>query len=259
MMSGQFAEVVVNVEAALSDSYHYHIPADLRPDLRVGHLVEVEFGRRLAQAIVVAFADSAPVEETKPVISLIDPEPVVWPWQIDLTRWLSRRYMAPLNACFRLFLPPGLTRWSDSIFDVNPRWDGEGRLSDIQKELVDLLRERGDLRGRQISRVIKGMKWQANALQLVNRGILRRASVLDPPRVRPKQIRTVELIAGMQRIGAAASQLGRPNKAADVLQYLSDSADPLPVEAEVLAATGATAMPLAARAEVGLVARLPAS
>ena len=41
---------------------------------------------RLAQGIVVGFADSAPVEETKPVISLIDPEPVLWPWQIDLAR-----------------------------------------------------------------------------------------------------------------------------------------------------------------------------
>ncbi len=37
-------------------------------------MVEVEFGRRLAQGIVVAFADSAPVEETKPIISLIDPD-----------------------------------------------------------------------------------------------------------------------------------------------------------------------------------------
>ena len=259
MIPGQFAEVVVNVEVALSDAYHYHIPADLRPHIRVGHLVEVEFGRRLAQAIVVALADSAPVEETKPIISLIDPEPVVWPWQIELARWLSRRYMAPLNACFRLLLPPGLTRWSDSVYDVNPRWDGDGRLTDLQKELVALLRERGDLRGRQIGRVIKGKKWQANALQLVNRGILRRGFVLDPPRVRPKQIRTVELIAGPQRIRAAVGQLGRASKAADILHYLSDSADPLPPEADVLAATGATVKHLASLVDEGLVTRFPAA
>jgi primosomal protein N' (replication factor Y) len=127
MHTGSFAEVVVNVEVALSDAYHYHVPADMRAELRVGHLVEVEFGRRLAQGIVVAFADSAPVEETKPIIGLIDPDPVLWPWQIDLARWLSRRYLAPLNACFRLLLPPGLTRWADATYDINPRWDGAGR------------------------------------------------------------------------------------------------------------------------------------
>ena len=68
---GSFAEVVVNVEVALSDAYHYHVPSDMRSELRVGHMVEVEFGRQLAQGIVVAFAETAPVEETKPIISLV--------------------------------------------------------------------------------------------------------------------------------------------------------------------------------------------
>ncbi len=77
MDSLPFAEVVVNVEVPLSDAYHYHVPADLRPEIRVGHLVEVEFGRRLAQGIVIGFSDTAPVEETKPIIGLIDPQPVL--------------------------------------------------------------------------------------------------------------------------------------------------------------------------------------
>jgi primosomal protein N' (replication factor Y) len=258
METGPFAEVVVNIEAALADAYHYHIPADLRPELRVGHLVEVEFGRRLAQGIIVAFADSAPVEETKPIIGLIDPDPVLWPWQIDLARWLSRRYLAPLNACFRLLLPPGLTRWADATYDINPHWGGDDRLTEAQRQLIDLLRERGDLRGRQIGQRIKGKQWQAAATQLVNRGILRRASVLDPPRVRPKRIRTVELIAGPDRIRAASSQLGQASKAADVLHYLVELADPLPAEAEALEATGATKKHLETLADEGLVARIPA-
>ncbi len=259
MNVGQYAEVVVNVETPLTEAYTYHIPSDMRPEMRVGHLVEVEFGRRLAQAIVVAFADSSPVEETKPIISLIDPEPVLWPWQIELARWLSQRYLAPLNACFRLLLPPGLTRWSDATYDVNPYWDGDDRLTDLQQRLVDLLRERGVLRGRQIARLMKDKKWQAAATQLVNRDILRRASVLDPPRVRPKHIRTAELIAGPSLIRAAAPQLGRASKAAGILQYLHESADPLPGEAAVLEATGADAKHLAALVDEGLVTRIPAA
>ena len=240
MDTGSFAEVVVNVEVALADAYHYHIPADLRAELRVGHLVEVEFGRRLAQGIVVAFADSAPVEETKPIIGLIDPEPVLWPWQIELARWLSRRYLAPLNACFRLLLPPGLTRWADVTYDINPRWNGAGPLTDNQRRLIDLLRERGDQRGRQIGRVMKKSEWQAAATQLVKRNILRRASVLDPPRAKPKQVRLVELTAGWPRIQAAAPQLGRASKAADVLHHLATLADPLPSEAEAVSYTHRT-------------------
>ena len=254
-----YAEVVVNVEMALTEAYTYHIPSDLRSALRVGHLVEVEFGRRLAQAIVVAFADSAPVEDTKPIIALIDTEPVLWPWQIELARWLSQRYMAPLNACFRLLLPPGLTRWSDATYDVNPYWNGDGRLNEPQQQLVDLLRERGVLRGRQITGIIKNKKWQPAAAQLVNRDILRRASVLDPPRVRPKQIRTVELIAGPALIRAAVPQLGRASKAADVLQHLHDLSDPLPPESAVLEVTGAEPKHLASLVDEGLVTRIPAA
>ena len=258
METGPFAEVVVNIETAISDAYHYHVPADMRGELRVGHLVEVEFGRRLAQGIIVAFADSAPVEETKPIISLIDPEPVLWSWQIELARWLSRRYLAPLNACFRLLLPPGLTRWADVTYDVNPYWDGAGVLTDNQRALIELLRQRGDLRGRQIGRVLKKADWQTAATQLVRRNILRRASVLDPPRAKPKQVRTAELSAGWPRIQAAAAELGRASKAADVLHYLSTLADPLPTEPDVLAATGAKASHLETLVADKLIARSPA-
>ena len=115
-----FAELVVNIEAPIEGTFHYRVPRDLESMLAIGHLVEVEFGRRLAQGIVIKFDESAPVEDTKPIINLIDPEPVVRSWQIALARWLSEQYLTPLNACLRLMLPPGLTRWSDVTLDLNP-------------------------------------------------------------------------------------------------------------------------------------------
>lgn len=241
-----FAELVINIEAALQGTFHYDVPSDLRPLLKVGHLVEVEFGRRLAQGIIVGFDEAAPVDETKPIIALINEQPVLWPWQIELARWLSQRYLAPLNSCLRLMLPPGLTRWADIALDVNPYWDGDGRLTDAQEALIELLRERGDLRGRQIQYALRKNSafdksdWKTVANQLVKRNILRRASVLDPPRVRPKKIRTAELSASWQRVKQVAPQLGRKNYQADVLDYLASLDDPLPDEKSVLTATGAS-------------------
>lgn len=256
MSFGPYAEVVVNVEAALVDTFHYHVPHDLRPLLHIGHFVEIEFGRRLAQGVVVASAETSPVEETKPVIGLIDPEPVLTSWQIELARWLSDRYLAPLNACIRLMLPPGLTRWADSSYDLNPAWDGSGQLTDVQRRLIELLQTRGDLRSRQITRALGGVDWQPAAAQLTRRSILRRASVLDPPRARPKELRTVELIAGPNRSRAALVAMGRPNKAADILRYLLETSDPLPGEATVLAATGAGRSHLVALEDAGLITRI---
>jgi primosomal protein N' (replication factor Y) len=256
---GEYAEIVVNVEAPLTGTFHYHIPADLRRSLALGHLVEVEFGRRLAQGVVVGFGDESPVAETKPVISVIDPLPVLRPWQIALARWMSDYYLAPLNACVRLMLPPGLTRWADATYDINPYWDGAGQLTDVQRQLLDLLRQNGDRRGRQIKRALPKVDWQTAANQLVKRNILRRASVLDPPRAKPKTLRMVELSAGWDRVLARANELGRASLAADALHLLATSRDPVPAEAWVREQTGATAKHLQTLVDEGLVTRLPAS
>ncbi len=254
-----FAELVINVEAPLAGTFHYHVPTDLRRHLRIGHLVEVEFGRRMAQAIIIAFDNEAPVEDTKPIISLVSDDPVLAWWQIELGQWMSQVYMAPLNNCLRLMLPPGLTRWSDITLDLNPYWDGEGKLTDLQQEIVDLLRTHGDLRGNQLKKALskeakkKKGAWKTAVSQLAKRNIIRKASVLDPPSARPKKIRTVELIAGPERVNTAVLHLGRKNKQADILAYLLESNDPLPQETAVLKATSATTQHLQQLIEAGLV------
>jgi primosomal protein N' (replication factor Y) len=259
-----FAEVVINLEAGLEGTFHYNVPFDLRDRLQPGHLVEVEFGRQMAQAIVIDRSGSSPVPHTKPIIAVIDPLPVVRPWQIALARRLSERYLTPLNLCLRLMLPPGLSRWSDQNWALHPGWNGnEADLrTPAQRALVALLREQGDLRGRQVNRQISAdlrTKWRKAARQLVRRDILIQGSLLDPPRLRPKKIETAELLTDPHKIRDAVVQLGRPNKQADVLDHLWRTADPLPAEADVLAATGAGESHLAALAAASLIQRTPAT
>ena len=253
-----YAELVINIEAALDGTFHYHVPRDLGPQLRVGHLVEVEFGRRLAQGIIINLSESSPVAETKPIVALVEPEPVVTQWQIDVAFWLSENYLAPVNGCLRLMLPPGLTRWADITVDVNPYWQEGDRLTEEQARMIALLREKGALRGRQLSRLFgKKSEWQPVVDQLVRRHILIRGSVLDPPRSRPKQVRMVDLIAPYERQLAKAGELGRRTIKSEILLYLSQSADPLPAESRVIAATGATEKYLRELQQEGLISRFP--
>ena len=100
-------------------------------------MLKFEFGRRLAQGIVVNPHSSPPegVEELKPLINIIEIKPVVQEWQIQMVFWLSEQYLAPLNGCMRLMLPPGMTRWADVTVELNPFWDGTGRLTDLQREI----------------------------------------------------------------------------------------------------------------------------
>lgn len=256
-----YAEIIVNIEAPLEGTFHYHVPRDLRRRMRVGQLVEVEFGRRLAQGVVIDLSATLPIpiDETKPIINIIESKPVVLPWQIRVARWMSVQYLAPLNGCIRLFLPPGMTRWADVTVDINPYWDGDGRLTDIQENILEILREKGDLRGKQLRRALpksQRKKWQTAVNQLAKRDIVRKATILDPPRAKPKKIRTAELIAGPKQITAALPKLGRKNKQADILYFLYTSKDPIPSEAMVLSQSGATEEHLQGLAQDGLVTRL---
>ena len=106
-----YAELVINVEAPLAGTFHYYVPSDLETLLGIGQLVEVEFGRRLAQGIVIGFSDVSPVEETKPIVAVVEDEPVVLPWQIDLAFWLSEHYLASVNAC----LQAHASSWPDAL------------------------------------------------------------------------------------------------------------------------------------------------
>lgn len=256
-----YAEIIVNIEAQLEGTFHYHVPPDLRRRMGIGQLVEIEFGRRLAQGVVVDLTPGLPIpiDETKPIINIIESKPVVLDWQIQVARWMSVQYIAPLNGCLRLFLPPGMTRWADVTVDINPYWDGNGRLTDLQEKILEILREKGDLRGKQLRKALpksQRKNWQAAVNQLANRDIIRKATILDPPKAKPKKIRTAELIAGPRQITAALPQLGRKSKKADILYFLYTSKDPIPSEAMVLSQSGASEEHLQELADEGLVTRL---
>jgi primosomal protein N' (replication factor Y) len=252
-----YAEVAVNIDAPLDSTFHYHIPPDLEGMVEPGHLVEIEFGTRVAQGIVVALDDQAPVPETKPIITLILPDPVLNPTQLELARWLSRTYLAPLMDSLRLMLPPGLSQRADVTLELVPGAAEGERLTDVQEALLAALEERGAMRGRQINSLLPEVEWRPAADQLVRRGIIQRGSVLDPPRARPKQIRTAHLVVGPRQVAAVLPTLGRRSLAADVLDWLAESEDPLPPVEAVREATGCRPQHLDALVEAGAITLTP--
>ena len=73
----------------------------------------------------------------------------------------------------------------------------------VQKRLLDLLRERGSLRGRQIDSHFARVDWRKTASVLVKKGILSTKHVLPPPRVRPKFLRVAQLSVPPEEAEAA--------------------------------------------------------
>ncbi len=212
-----FARVAVNIPGPTGE-FDYHLPSELEGQIGAGHLVTVPFGKQTVQGVVLDLVPVPAIAETKPVLSLLDPLPALTAAQIALARWMAGYYLSPLAAMIDLMLPTGLAQQADSQYTVVS--DPSRALSTVEgsvvseagqvsKRLLDLLHERGPLRGRQIDRHFKNVDWRKSAQYLVRRGVLTSQSVLPPPTVRPKFVRTAQLAVPPEQAEAALSSLGK--------------------------------------------------
>ncbi len=148
-----YAAVAVDIAAGGADRlYHYALPDDLRGIVRPGHLVLVPFGRRQVAGVVAALVSQADVEEVKPVLRLLEPEPVLLPPQIALAEWLAAHVLCHRAAALRCFLPPGWRRGAARplwrrVLRLDPRADDAGgdaaALTPRQRAVLDFLRRYG--------------------------------------------------------------------------------------------------------------------
>jgi primosomal protein N' (replication factor Y) len=199
MKNGAFAEIVP-LSVAVSgptgtgeSSFTYAVPGELGGRVGVGSLVEIPFGSRRVYGVVIELGSQSAIEETRPVGSLVDPEPVLDSARISLARWISREYFAPLHECLLAMLPPGIVGLADVLVAAAPDVPEQAARTEAQASLLGVLGRRGPLRGRQLDRALRGVDWRPASLQLARRGHVDRQPVLAPPRARPKSVLTARL------------------------------------------------------------------
>jgi primosomal protein N' (replication factor Y) (superfamily II helicase) len=274
----QYIEVAVNVPQ-VSSAFHYHLPPELEGLVSTGSLVTVPFGAQTVQGVVLGLIDSPQVPETRPVLGLADPQPVLNGSQIQLARWLAENTLAPLAVCLDAMVPPGMSQHTDLLVHLGPAAaaagespvvfpEGEGSSTpavkgrrakvSLQEHILALLRERGDLRGRQIEAAFPRQNWRAALSAMQRRGLVGVESLLSKPAVRPKTARTVQLAVSPEAVETRRGELGRAGSAPAArrqaaLNFLLQ--EPWPVDISwVYAQSGANSADLQKLAELGLVA-----
>jgi len=239
----------------LSLAFHYSIPPTLEEKVAVGQLVQVPFGPRRLQGIVVGLTDRAAVLETRDIEEIVDPEPVLSPVQIELARWISNYYIAPLIHCLRLMLPTGLKQRSELAVELSESADQRSSedLTPEQRKVVEFLRQEGKQRVKDLARLLEIENPRPIVDQLARRRVITKRWELAKPQARPKKVRFVRLIADEERIAQTIPRLGHSSKQADILEFLSRSEDPLPALSDVCAKVGCTEVTVRALAKKGLV------
>jgi primosomal protein N' (replication factor Y) len=212
----QYVEIAVNVPH-VHGTYHYHIPSHLTERVKEGQLVIVPFGSQTVQGIVLGFVDQPEVPRTKPIQEILDPQPVVTPHQIQLARHIAQETLSPLGISLHAMLPSGLSVKADTLYRFTERSQARLErdqpiyedLTEAQRRFVDLLIERGPLRGRQIDRALPHKRWRQTAGALERRDVIESTSVLESPSVRPKKERFVTLIASAEDISQQMDSLAQ--------------------------------------------------
>ena len=244
-----YAEVAVNSPVAQRRTFSYSIPPSL--SLSVGQAVWVPFGTRVLQGVVCRLTEHPEVEQTKDIIGAIDPRPLLTLAQIELARWISEYYLAPLFDAVALMLPPGFERKLLAFYEL-PLGFSSSSLSNLtpeQSQLISLL-ERGGKMAQAVLEKALGQKKARRALDdLLARGLVVRSEELQRPKAKPKTVLHLELAVEAEVAVKEAGRLAaRAPKRAALLRLLVDQGGPVSARE-----TGATPATVKALRDKGLI------
>ena len=93
----------------LEGTFTYSVPESMVIQVQMGVRVLVPLGRsKTYTAMVMRLHSEQPEFETRPIIQVIDAEPVLTERQMRLWQWISTYYISPIGDVFKAALPAGL-------------------------------------------------------------------------------------------------------------------------------------------------------
>ncbi|MBE9501885.1 MAG: primosomal protein N' [Chloroflexi bacterium] len=224
-----YAEVAVNSPGVQQKTFSYAVPPDM--PLVVGHAVWVPFGPKVVQGIVFELTAYPAVEETRDVIGIIDPQPILSPVQVELARWISERYLCPLFDAAGLMLPPGFERKVLTFVSLvaRPSETIISSLSSSQRGLINLLQRKGKVEIAEVEKAVGKKKARTVIAQLVRKKLVAKSQELEKVKVRAKAVPYLRLAVGVERARQELSRMRAAPKQAELLQLLLAESGPIPL------------------------------
>jgi primosomal protein N' (replication factor Y) len=131
-MADIFCEVALPVP--LRSTFTYAVPPALASADLIGRRVVVPFRNRAMVGVGLAITEKRPeVSRIKEIVEALDPFPALPPRLVELGRWISSYYVAPVGETFRSMLPPS----------VDVRHERELRITDAGRSTLSELAAHG--------------------------------------------------------------------------------------------------------------------
>lgn len=102
-----FVDVLVNIKSLGEKIFTYSVSDDLKDIVRVGFRVIVPLLNREIEGLIIGIRDSVDFE-TKPIVSLLDSEPVFDDELLSLGKYMRDEYLCSLMSAYESMLPDAL-------------------------------------------------------------------------------------------------------------------------------------------------------
>ena len=179
-----YAEVAVDAPVRDGRTFTYAIPPHLT--VEPGQMVQAPFGPRMADGVVIQISATTHIDPVRPVEAGDPLGPVVLSSHLELARWISDYYKAPLYASIALMLPPGF-RNRTATYLSRPSDEALAALEvAVRERLLDQFRGRKQRASETSVRQAQSTRGQAALDGLLRRGQMTRTWTWRTPRVEPR-------------------------------------------------------------------------
>ena len=254
-----YAEVIIPLP--LPKTFTYSVPEEFAGTVVPGVRAEVPFGKKKRYAgIVKSLTFEKPVGfEPKPLLNVLDGEPVVHASQLDLWRWISEYYLCSEGEVMAAALPTHFKLNSETLLVYNEEFGEDlSGLDDDEFLVAEGLLIRKELRLEEVQSILDSMQVYPVVKRLIEKQVCFAMETLTE-RYAPKRRSFVRLhpdYSSEERMEALLNDWGSraPKQMELLLAYLHLRKTASEVEqSELLKKSGATAAQLKGLVDKGIL------
>ncbi|MCX8210643.1 MAG: primosomal protein N' [Lewinella sp.] len=130
-----YADIILPL--ALRQTYTFSVPEEMVNQLQTGLRVEVQFGRnKHYTGIVRQLHGKHPGYKVKPILSVIDLEPLITERQLRMWEWIANYYCCTVGEVMSAGLPSHLKLTSETIITLGPLFNDDATETDDQEYMI---------------------------------------------------------------------------------------------------------------------------
>jgi primosomal protein N' (replication factor Y) len=192
-----YAEVAIALP--LEKTFHYAIPAHLKPLCEIGKRVLVPFGKRQVTGYILEQSRRLPPDtrgkDIKEIIDCLDAQPLFDKGMLQFFRWVADYYLAPLGEVIKTALPPGIN-WESYYHCTLTHAGQEARTegSPLPTPADKVLGAVDPQQGTPLNKLLKAYPSRSLFFSLQKKGLICLDARIRPGRTKAKRVAFAEIV-----------------------------------------------------------------